>query len=117
MAGERLPWPSPLLPALAGLLAAHAGRRVVVLASGDPMLSGIGTTLVRLLGADAVEVLPAPSSVSLACARLGWAVEDTEVVTVVGRPVELAVPARAPRAGACWCSARTGGRRPRWPRC
>ena len=45
-----------------------------------------------LAGFAAVEVLPSPSSVSLACARLGWAVEDTAVVTVVGRPVELLAP-------------------------
>jgi precorrin-6Y C5,15-methyltransferase (decarboxylating) len=85
-----------MLPAVAELPTAHAGRRVVVLASGDPMLSGVGTTLVRLLGPDAVDVLPAPSSVSLACARLGWAVEETAVVTVVGRPVELVVPHATP---------------------
>ena len=46
----KVPWPSPLLPALDGLLAEHAGRRVCVLASGDPLLSGIGTTLVKRLG-------------------------------------------------------------------
>jgi precorrin-6Y C5,15-methyltransferase (decarboxylating) len=96
VAGERLPWPSPMLPEVARLASAHAGRRVVVLASGDPMLSGVGTTLVRLLGPGAVEVLPAPSSVSLACARLGWAVEETAVVTVVGRPVSLVVPHATP---------------------
>jgi precorrin-6B C5,15-methyltransferase / cobalt-precorrin-6B C5,C15-methyltransferase len=89
---ERLPWPSPMSPALAALVDDFPGRRVVVLASGDPMLSGVGTSLVRLHGPDAVEVLPHPSSVSYACARLGWAVEDTAVVTVVGRPVELLVP-------------------------
>jgi precorrin-6B C5,15-methyltransferase / cobalt-precorrin-6B C5,C15-methyltransferase len=89
---RRVPWPSPLSESLPGLLEEHAGRAVVVLASGDPMLSGIGTTLTRLLGSDRVRVLPAPSSVSLACARLGWAVEETQVVTVVGRPVELLHP-------------------------
>jgi precorrin-6Y C5,15-methyltransferase (decarboxylating) len=89
---ERVPWPSPLSEALPGLVDRHAGRAVVVLASGDPMLSGIGTTLTRLLGAERVRVLPAPSSVSLACARLGWAVEDTEVVPLVGRPIELLHP-------------------------
>ncbi|SNS92602.1 precorrin-6Y C5,15-methyltransferase (decarboxylating) [Geodermatophilus saharensis] len=89
---ERVPWPSPLTEALPGLVDEHAGRAVVVLASGDPMLSGIGTTLTRLLGAERVRVLPAPSSVSLACARLGWAVEETEVVTLVGRPIELLHP-------------------------
>jgi precorrin-6Y C5,15-methyltransferase (decarboxylating) len=92
VAGRRVPWPSPMSEALPGLLDEHAGRAVVVLASGDPMLSGIGTTLTRLLGSERVRVLPAPSSVSLACARLGWAVEETEVVTLVGRPLELLHP-------------------------
>lgn len=89
---ERVPWPSPMGPALEALPGAHPGRRVVVLASGDPMLSGVGTTLVRLHGPEAVHVLPHPSSVSLACARLGWAVEGTAVVTVVGRALELVAP-------------------------
>ncbi|MGY1711534.1 precorrin-6y C5,15-methyltransferase (decarboxylating) subunit CbiE [Geodermatophilus sp. SYSU D00758] len=89
---RRVPWPSPLTESLSGLVEEHAGRAVVVLASGDPMLSGIGTTLTRLLGHDRVRVLPAPSSVSLACARLGWAVEETDVVSLVGRPVELLHP-------------------------
>jgi precorrin-6Y C5,15-methyltransferase (decarboxylating) len=95
---ERVAWPSPLTEALPGLVEAHAGRAVVVLASGDPMLSGIGTTLTRLLGAHRVRVLPAPSSVSLACARLGWAVEDTCVVSLVGRPLELLHPHVQPGA-------------------
>jgi precorrin-6Y C5,15-methyltransferase (decarboxylating) len=89
---ERAPWPSPMGPALEALPGAHPGRRVVVLASGDPMLSGVGASLVRLHGPEAVHVLPHPSSVSLACARLGWAVEGTAVVTVVGRPLELVAP-------------------------
>ncbi|MEU4794748.1 precorrin-6y C5,15-methyltransferase (decarboxylating) subunit CbiE [Streptomyces sp. NPDC023327] len=84
--GERVAWPSPLRPAVAGLLAAHAGRRIAVLASGDPMFYGIGRALSEELGAAALRVLPHPSSVSLACARLGWPVEDTEVLTLVGRP-------------------------------
>ncbi|NDZ78081.1 precorrin-6y C5,15-methyltransferase (decarboxylating) subunit CbiE, partial [Streptomyces sp. SID10853] len=85
--GERVAWPSPLRPAVPGILAAHAGRRIAVLASGDPMFYGIGRALTEVLGADGVRVLPSPSSVSYACARLGWPVEDTEVVTLVGRPV------------------------------
>lgn len=91
-AAERVPWPSPMAPALEELPRAHPGRRVVVLASGDPMLSGVGTSLVRLHGREAVEVIPHPSSVSLACARLGWAVEEAAVVSVVGRPLELVLP-------------------------
>ncbi|MFD0204188.1 MULTISPECIES: precorrin-6y C5,15-methyltransferase (decarboxylating) subunit CbiE [Saccharothrix] len=87
---ERVPWPSPLVPALPGLLARHEGRRVGVLASGDPMFHGIGTTVVRLLGP--VRVVPHPSSVSLACARLGWALDDVDVVSLVGKPAALVVP-------------------------
>jgi precorrin-6Y C5,15-methyltransferase (decarboxylating) len=89
-------WPSPMLPAVEPLLAEHRGKRVCVLASGDPMMFGIGGTLVRLLGAEGLRIVPHPSSVSLACARLGWPVEDVEVVSLVGRPVEslLAQPNR-----------------------
>jgi precorrin-6Y C5,15-methyltransferase (decarboxylating) len=96
VAAERVPWPSPMAPAVRELPVAHPGRRVVVLASGDPMLSGIGSTLVREFGAAAVHVVPHPSSVTLACARLGWSVESVQVVSVVGRPVELVLPHATP---------------------
>ncbi|MEU2513493.1 precorrin-6y C5,15-methyltransferase (decarboxylating) subunit CbiE [Streptomyces syringium] len=87
-AGERVAWPSPLRPAVPGLLAAHTGRRVCVLASGDPMFFGIGRTLVDALGtADGLQILPHPSSVSYACARLGWPLDEIEVRSVVGRPL------------------------------
>ena len=62
---ERVPWPSPLSDALPDLVVRQAGRATVVLASGDPMLSGIGTTLTRLLGHERVRVLPAPSAVTI----------------------------------------------------
>lgn len=83
-AGERVAWPSPLRPAVPRLLAAHAGRRIAVLASGDPMFYGIGRALAE--ETEAPRVLPHPSSVSYAAARLGWPLEDVEVVTLVGRP-------------------------------
>jgi precorrin-6Y C5,15-methyltransferase (decarboxylating) len=85
----RVPWSSPLRPALPGLLQEHAGRRVVVLASGDPLVSGIGSTLVDLLGADAVRIHPAVSAVALARARMGWSCETVRVVSLVGRDLDL----------------------------
>ncbi|MFG2719799.1 precorrin-6y C5,15-methyltransferase (decarboxylating) subunit CbiE [Streptomyces sp. NPDC048416] len=85
--GERVTWPSPLRPAVPQLLADHRGRGIAVLASGDPMFYGIGRTLTEVLGAPP-RVLPHPSSLSYACARLGWPVEETEVVTLVGRPTD-----------------------------
>ncbi|MBM7438037.1 precorrin-6y C5,15-methyltransferase (decarboxylating) subunit CbiE [Streptomyces sp. HB132] len=84
--GRRVSWPSPLRPAVRGLLADHARSRTAVLASGDPMFYGIGRALTEELGPGALRVLPHPSSVSYACARLGWPVEDTATVTLVGRP-------------------------------
>ncbi|BCJ42156.1 precorrin-6Y C5,15-methyltransferase (decarboxylating) [Actinoplanes ianthinogenes] len=84
---ERRAWPSPLLPALPDLIEAERDRRVCVLASGDPMFHGIGATLSRLLGPDRLRVVPHPSSVSLAAARLGWDLARTDVVSLVTAPV------------------------------
>ena len=92
------PWPSPMLPALPGLFAELADRRVCVLASGDPMFHGIGATLARVLGPDRLHVVPHPSSVSLACARLGWAVDGVEVVSAVARPLARVRRVLAPGA-------------------
>ncbi|MCA1222025.1 precorrin-6y C5,15-methyltransferase (decarboxylating) subunit CbiE [Streptomyces sp. 8L] len=85
---ERVAWPTPLRPAVPALLAAHQDRTVCVLASGDPSHYGIGRALAETVGADRLRVLPHPSSLSYACARLGWPQEDTEVISAVGRPVE-----------------------------
>jgi len=94
---ERIAWPSPLLPALPGLFEAQRGRAVCVLASGDPMFHGIGATLARLLGGDRVRVLPHPSAVSLAAARLGWPLATTEVISLV--TAEVATLRRALNPG------------------
>lgn len=80
VAAERAPWPSPLRAGLADLLAVHAGRRIAALASGDPLIAGVGTTLIDLLGAENVTVLPAVSSAAIARARLGWSAEDVTVL-------------------------------------
>ena len=96
VAAKRVPLPSPLLPGLSELIAAHAGSALAMLASGDPMFYGIGSTLVALLGASRVRVLPHLSSVSLAAARLGWPLDDVEVVSLVGRPRELLHPVLQP---------------------
>ncbi|WP_433206239.1 precorrin-6y C5,15-methyltransferase (decarboxylating) subunit CbiE [Nocardia sp. CA-107356] len=93
----RREWPSPLVPALPALFDGHAGRRVCVLASGDPMFYGIGVTLARLFGAQRLRVFPQASSASLACARLGWALAEVPVVSAVARPVEAVLPELADR--------------------
>ncbi|OAE16782.1 precorrin-6Y C5,15-methyltransferase [Pseudomonas brenneri] len=82
--GERELWPSPF--SLEPLLARRF-EPVCVLASGDPMFYGVGASLARQVAADELLILPAPSSVSLAAARLGWPLQDVVTLSVVARPV------------------------------
>ncbi len=63
-------------------------RRVVVLASGDPLHYGVGANIVRRFGADQVNVIPAPGAFSLAAADLGWPLADVKCLTVHGRALE-----------------------------
>jgi precorrin-6B C5,15-methyltransferase / cobalt-precorrin-6B C5,C15-methyltransferase len=65
---------------------------VVVLGSGDPSWHGIATTLIGMLGPDRVRVSPHPSSLSLACARLGWPVQEVTAVHALTEPIDLLVP-------------------------
>lgn len=85
----RREWPSPMLPAVQRL--SPDGSDVHVVASGDPLLYGIGGTVVRLFGADRVRVLPHVSAVTLACARMGWTRPETEVISLVTAPLPTAV--------------------------
>lgn len=84
--GERLPWPRPF--SLEPVLALQ-GEPVCVLASGDPMFYGVGASLARHVPAAAMQVLPMPSSCALAAARLGWALQDVQVVSLVARPLAV----------------------------
>jgi precorrin-6Y C5,15-methyltransferase (decarboxylating) len=86
----RREWPTPMLPALRSLLDGTAGD-VHVVASGDPLLHGVGNSLIRLYGAAQVVVLPHVSSVTLACSRVGWAVQDTEIISLVTNEPHTAV--------------------------
>jgi precorrin-6Y C5,15-methyltransferase (decarboxylating) len=88
--GSRREWPSPMMPAVRNLFDEVQGD-VHVLASGDPLMHGIGGTLIRLFGPARVNVLPHVSSVTLACARLRWTVQDTEVISLVTAEPHTAV--------------------------
>ena len=77
---ERVVWPVPFadgLPVLKGL----SGRRVVVLASGDPFWFGAGSVIAREFAPEEWRALPGPSVFSLVAARLGW---PLEAVTCMG---------------------------------
>jgi precorrin-6Y C5,15-methyltransferase (decarboxylating) len=79
------------MPALEALLDDDPDADIHIVATGDPLQHGIGATLIRLYGPDRVRVLPQVSSVTLACARMGWPSHDTEVISLVTAPVHTAV--------------------------
>ncbi|MFD1342076.1 precorrin-6y C5,15-methyltransferase (decarboxylating) subunit CbiE [Litorisediminicola beolgyonensis] len=74
LAAECQTWPVPFADGIAPLLD-QRGRRVVVLASGDPFWFGAGAVLARHLAPGEWRAFPAPSCFSLAAARLGWPLE------------------------------------------
>jgi precorrin-6B C5,15-methyltransferase / cobalt-precorrin-6B C5,C15-methyltransferase len=85
-AGERLRWRCPLETTLDDL-EAFRGRRVVVLASGDPMWFGVGELLVRRFDLGELRMLPAPSAFSLVCARLGWSLSRVACLSAHSGPL------------------------------
>lgn len=72
---------------LADQIRSAGDRRVAVLASGDPLFYGIGSYLAKVIGPDAVTVVPAVSSVQLAFARAGVGWQDAAILSVHGRPM------------------------------
>ncbi len=68
---------------------ANRGRRVVVLASGDPMHFGIGSRLLKFFSIDDIEIIPTTGAFSLAAARMGWSIPDITCLTLHGRALEV----------------------------
>jgi precorrin-6B C5,15-methyltransferase / cobalt-precorrin-6B C5,C15-methyltransferase len=94
--GECKSWPSPIAESLPAILA-HRGEPVTVLASGDPYCFGVGAMLSAHVPAEETICVPAPSSLSLACARLGWALDDAATMSLCGRPIETLAPSLQPK--------------------
>lgn len=89
--GEQHAWQTPFASSIEELLA-HRGRKVCVLASGDPFLYGVGATLSRHVDPNQMHVIPNPSAFSLAAARLGWPLQDIVSLSLHGRPIDLIRP-------------------------
>ncbi len=88
--GRAQAWPSPFAEGVAQVLARRF-EPTCVLASGDPFFFGIGSTLAPRLGRGELRCFPVPSSISLAASRLGWALQDTDVVSLHGRDLSTIV--------------------------
>lgn len=92
---ETLAWPVPFADGIPRLLA-HRGRRVVMLASGDPFWFGAGSVVTRALDPAEWIAHPAPSTFALAAARLGWPLEATLCLGLHAAPLERLRPHLAP---------------------
>ena len=75
------------------------GRRVVVLATGDPLCHGIAAYLASRLCIEAIEVLPNVSTLQLACARLGLPWQDMKFSSVHSKDAGDWVPGSPPSHG------------------
>src|SRR5690554_6015949 len=89
---EQRRWQSPIETSVEEVARLRGRKRVCVLASGDPFHFGIGATLARRVPAAEMLVITSPSSLSLAAARMGWALQDVTVLSLHGRPIELIRP-------------------------
>lgn len=82
-------WPVPFD---ADIVLSRRGRPTAVLASGDPFWYGAGASLAEKLDGDEWIAHPAPSTFSLAAARLGWRLEATACLGLHAAPFERLVP-------------------------
>ncbi len=81
-----IPISGPLTPILDEIAREHAaGRRVVVLADGDPLFFGLGKRLIERLGAANVHVHPNLCTLQMAAARVGLPWHGVRVVSLHGR--------------------------------
>ncbi len=87
---ERVHWDGGLAR-LEAIIAGRGGTPTVLLASGDPNLFGIGSTLIDRLGPGAVDIEPSVSSLQLALARARVPMAGTMLVSAHGRPLAAAV--------------------------
>ena len=88
---KRVAWPSPF-SALIDQIVSYRGRRVVVLATGDPLWYSVGARIGRAIPPEQITYHPQLSAFQLAAARMGWSLADVETLTVHGRPVEQMIP-------------------------
>lgn len=88
-------WPVPFADGV-GRLLAHRGRRVVMLASGDPFWFGAGSGITAKLADGEWVAHPGPSSFGLAAARLGWSIQDSVCLALHATPLSRLRPHLAP---------------------
>ena len=96
---EIIAWPVPFADGVEQLMALR-GRRVAVLASGDPFWFGAGSVMAARLSPGEWRAYPGPSCFALAAARLGWPLERTACFGLHAAPFERLRAHLAPGARA-----------------
>ncbi|MDO6586141.1 precorrin-6y C5,15-methyltransferase (decarboxylating) subunit CbiE [Salipiger sp. 1_MG-2023] len=91
---ELVTWPVPFADGI-DILLSHRGRRVVMLASGDPFWFGAGTSVTRHLAPKDWRALPGVSTFSLAASVMGWPLETTRCFGLHAAPLTRLRPALA----------------------
>jgi len=88
-ARETLAWGKDLKADIERIGVAAAQQSVCVLASGDPLNYGIAVRMIKILGSDAVRVLPQAGAFALAAARMGWPLSGPllKTLSVHSRPL------------------------------
>ena len=86
--GEKIVLKGGVAPVLDRVAELAEEQQVCVLASGDPLFFGIGSLVIKRLGAEHVEVLPQPSSMQWAFARAGLKWDDAAFLSLHGRSSE-----------------------------
>lgn len=85
---SRIFWTSPMEESINQILL-HRGKSVCILASGNPLCFGVGTTLLKKIPIEEINIAPSPSTFSLICARLGWSLNEVETLSLCGRPASI----------------------------
>jgi precorrin-6Y C5,15-methyltransferase (decarboxylating) len=91
--GDKIVFDADISQRIARLQEWAAGRKTVVLASGDPLFYGIGRLLLEAFPREQLLFLPHISSLQLAFARIKVTWDDACIVSLHGRSMQALLPA------------------------
>ncbi|EMJ96606.1 bifunctional cobalt-precorrin-7 (C(5))-methyltransferase/cobalt-precorrin-6B (C(15))-methyltransferase [Leptospira alstonii] len=86
--GEKIVFKGDCFQAIEKIAELACEHTICVLASGDPLFFGIGSRIVKKVGLEHVDIIPAPSAIQHAFARVGIKWDDAEILSLHGRPLK-----------------------------
>jgi precorrin-6Y C5,15-methyltransferase (decarboxylating) len=94
---EKLLWENPISITIEKV-SKWKGRRVVLLASGDPFFYGSGSLFLRKFSPEEIYCMPGSSACSLAASKLKWNQQDCTLMSLHGRALENIIRHLQPNA-------------------